>query len=66
MLSFLLPAVVLRAMTRGAFRLSRRVAKAAAIAERREAAAGGYYAHPALVGVVFVVCLLLTALAEGA
>lgn len=61
-----LPAFLLRAMTRGAFRFSRRVARAAVLAERRELAEGGYYAHPALVGVVFVVCLLLTALAEGA
>ena len=65
MLSFL-PAFVLRAATRRLFRLARGAHKAAALADKREAIEGGYYAHPALVGVVFVVCLLLTALAEGA
>ena len=61
-----LPAFVLRAMTRVAFRLSRRVAKAARVAERREAAEGGYYLHPAAFAVLLVVCIILTALAEGA
>lgn len=62
----LLPAFLLRAMTRAAFRLSRRVAKAAVLAERRELAEGGYYLHPAAFGVLLVVCIVLTALVEGA
>lgn len=66
MLSFLLPAVVLRALTRRLFRLARGAHKAAALADKREALEGGYRPHPAIVGVVFVVCLFLTALAEGA
>lgn len=65
MLSFL-PAFVLRAVTRRAFRIARGAHKAAELADKREALEGGYYAHPALLGVLFVVCLLLTALAEGA
>ena len=65
MLSFL-PAFVLRAVTRRAFRIARGAHKAAARAERRELEEGGYRPHPAALGVVFVVCLLLTALAEGA
>jgi hypothetical protein len=62
----LLPAFFLRAVTRRLFRLARGAHKATAIADKREALEGGYYTHPALLGVVFVVCLLLTALAEGA
>lgn len=65
MLSFL-PAFLLRAVTRRAFRLARRLHKAAALADKREALEGGYYAHPAIVAVLFVVCLFLTALVEGA
>jgi len=65
MLSFL-PAFVLRAVTRRAFRIARGAHKATARAEMRELEEGGYYAHPALVGVVFVLGFLLTALAEGA
>lgn len=62
----ILPAFLLRAMTRGAFRLSRRVARAAVLAERRELVEGGYYLHPAAFGALLVVLLVLTALVEGA
>ena len=64
MLSFL-PAFVLRAATRRLFRLARGAHKAAALADKREALEGGYRPHPAIGAVLFVVCLFLTALAEG-
>jgi hypothetical protein len=62
----LLPAFFLRALTRRAFRVSRALHKAAARVEARELAEGGYYLHPAAVCVGLVVCIVLTALAEGA
>jgi len=62
----LLPAVFLRALSRRAFRLARKVNAAAVRAEARELAEGGYYLHPAAVAVGLVVCIVLTALAEGA
>ena len=65
MLSFL-PSSLLRAATRRLFRLARGAHKAAALAERRELEEGGYRPHPAIVGVLLVVGMFLTALAEGA
>lgn len=62
----ILPAFILRALTRRAFRIARTLHKAAARAEARELAEGGYYLHPGVGAVLFVVCLLITALAEGA
>lgn len=62
----LLPAFLLRAMTRAAFRTARKLHKAATYAERLEATAGGYYLHPAAFGAALVVLLVLTALVEGA
>lgn len=62
----LLPSPLLRVLSRYAFRLARRVSRAAVLAERREAAEGGYYLHPAAFGALLVVLLVLTALVEGA
>lgn len=62
----ILPAILLRALTRRAFRVARALHKSAARAEARELAEGGYYLHPVAAGVGFVVCFVLAALAEGA
>ena len=62
----LLPAILLRALSRRAFRLARKVNAAAVRAEARELAEGGYYAHPGLVGVALVVAFIVTAIAEAA
>ena len=61
----ILPAFVLRAATRRLFRLARGAHKAATLADKREAIEGTD-PHPAIGAVLFVVCLFLTALAEGA
>ena len=62
----LLPFPLLRVLSRYAFRMARRVSRAAVLAERRELAEGGYYLHPAAFAVLLVVCVVLTALVEGA
>jgi hypothetical protein len=62
----ILPAILLRALTRRAFRVARALHKSAARAEARELAEGGYYLHPGVATALIVVCLVLAALAEGA
>lgn len=61
----ILPAFILRALTRRAFRFSRRIARAAVLAERRELAEGGYYVPAGAAGAFLVVGMVLTALVEG-